>query len=379
MLNVGTTVAKGVVLNFANVHPSLELALPAGCDATSCSAGLVILGDEGLQAIAGYRNCISLEEVAGEVDVGGAAAVCKFDEEFAPGRSSPRSDSPHPVALLVLTSIRRIMKSPEFDGHERARWAGRATAYDRSFARLCAHPATALLDAAGVDKGHRLLDVGTGTGTVAALAHSRGASVLAVDAEPSMLDVAAARLPANATVLATLPVLPFPARIFDATVGNFVINHVGNPAAAVAEMLRVTRPGGRIALTVWPSPSPTAQRLWSEIFDAAGAERPASLPRLDPANDFARTEEGVLTLLEKAGLAEIAATTLTWTLHIHPDDWWAGPAAGLGVPGLIFDHQPSSVIPEIRAAFEDLTAPYLTADGLLALPVKALLTAGSHH
>ncbi|WP_127500157.1 class I SAM-dependent methyltransferase [Actinoplanes solisilvae] len=271
------------------------------------------------------------------------------------------------------------MKSSEFDGWERARWAGRAAAYDRSFARLCAHPAAALLDAAGVDKGHHLLDVGTGTGTVAALAASQGATVVAVDAEPSMLDLAASRLPANATVLATLPVLPFPARAFDATVGNFVINHVGNPAASVSEMTRVTRPGGRIALTVWPSPPPTPQRLWSEIFDAAGAERPSMLPRLDPGHEFPRTRDGVSALLEGAGLAEVTCTTLSWTLHIDPDDFWAGPAAGLSTAGMVFDHQPRSVIPEIRGAFEEITAAYLTGTGLLALPTTALLASGLRH
>ncbi|WP_250029226.1 class I SAM-dependent methyltransferase [Paractinoplanes maris] len=271
------------------------------------------------------------------------------------------------------------MKSPEFDGHERARWAGRAAAYDRSFARLCAHPATALLDAAGVDKGRHLLDVGTGTGTVAALAHSWGATVVAVDAEPSMLDVAATRLPTGATVLGNLPVLPFPPRVFDATVGNFVINHVGKPASAVAEMARVTRPGGRVALTVWPSPPPTAQRLWGDIFDAAGAERPSALPRLDPANDFPRTEAGVTTLLENAGLTEVTCTTVSWTLRIDPEDWWAGPAAGLSTAGLILDHQPPTVVAEIRAAFDEVTAPFRGAGGLLGLPASALLAAGLRH
>ncbi|TDO39227.1 class I SAM-dependent methyltransferase [Paractinoplanes brasiliensis] len=271
------------------------------------------------------------------------------------------------------------MKSPEFDGHERARWSGRAVAYDRSFARLCAHPAEALLDAAGVDKGHRLLDVGTGTGTVAALAWARGVSVTAVDAEPSMLDLAATRLPHGATVLATLPVLPFPARSFDAAVGNFVINHVGNPAAGVSEMARVTRPGGRVAVTVWPSPAPTAQRLWGDVFDAAGAERPAALPRLEAANDFPRTGSGLSALLEGAGLTGVTCEVVSWTLRIDPDDWWAGPAAGLSTAGLILEHQPPSVVPEVRAAFDEVTAPYRTDDGRLALPASALLASGSRH
>ncbi|MFI6329828.1 methyltransferase domain-containing protein [Micromonospora chersina] len=48
----------------------------------------------------------------------------------------------------------------------------------------------ALLDAAAVRAGRRVIDVGTGPGTVAAAALARGAEVVAVDAEPSMLDAA---------------------------------------------------------------------------------------------------------------------------------------------------------------------------------------------
>ncbi|MGW5670974.1 SAM-dependent methyltransferase, partial [Micromonospora sp. NPDC003776] len=82
------------------------------------------------------------------------------------------------------------MIDADYDAHERSRWAGRAEAYQRSFGRLCAYPAEALLDAAAVRAGRRVIDVGTGPGTVAAAALARGAAVLAVDAEPSMLDAA---------------------------------------------------------------------------------------------------------------------------------------------------------------------------------------------
>lgn len=58
------------------------------------------------------------------------------------------------------------------DLHERRAWAGKADAYARSFAKLCAHPVGELLDPAAVGAGTRLLDVGTGTGTVARLSAS---------------------------------------------------------------------------------------------------------------------------------------------------------------------------------------------------------------
>ena len=47
----------------------------------------------------------------------------------------------------------------DFDAYERKIWAGRAAAYQRGFARLTAHTAGALLDAAGARAGTRLLDV----------------------------------------------------------------------------------------------------------------------------------------------------------------------------------------------------------------------------
>ena len=58
----------------------------------------------------------------------------------------------------------------DFDTYERGLWAGRAAAYERGFARLTAHTAGALLDAAGVAAGTRVLDVGTGPGVVAVAA-----------------------------------------------------------------------------------------------------------------------------------------------------------------------------------------------------------------
>ena len=135
-----------------------------------------------------------------------------------------------------------------FDEQERRTWAGRADAYAGSFAALCAHPVPPLLDVAGVGPGTRLLDAGTGTGTVAAAAADRGALVTAVDADPDMAARTASNVPAADVRVAALPVLPFADGEFDTAVANFVLNHVGRPRAALAELRRVTRPGGRITL-----------------------------------------------------------------------------------------------------------------------------------
>jgi SAM-dependent methyltransferase len=269
------------------------------------------------------------------------------------------------------------MTGTAFDDYERSQWAGRATAYRDSLAALCAYPAGLLLDAAQVEAGIRLLDAGTGPGTVAALACSRAAEVVAVDAEPSMLEVARRQAPAADIRPGTLPHLPFADNRFDAAVANFVINHVGDPAAAIDELRRVVRPGGRIAVTIWPYPPPPAQQLWSTIFDAAGVHRPADLPRVASDKDFARTGAGLSELLNRSGLADVHCDTIAWTHHTDPETWWNGPANGIGATGMLLRRQNPSTIAHIRDLYDRHTAAYRDTTGRLRLPTAALLAAAS--
>ena len=275
-----------------------------------------------------------------------------------------------------------------FDARERAMWAGRAGAYLGSFAGLCAYPAGALLDAAEVGAGCRVLDVGTGPGTVAALAWERGAVVVAVDAEPSMVEAARRRVPGMPVWEATLPGLPFEGGSFDVAVANFVVNHVGDPAAAVGELRRVVRPGGRGAVTIWPQPAPPLQRMWGEVLEAAsaaggaGGGAPAATPdmarvRVDAGRDFARTVDGLAALRAGAGLGDVRCETVAWTHRVGVDDWWSGPANGLGALGMALDGQPAAVVGRVRRAYDQVSAAYLGPDGRLALPTAALLAAGT--
>ncbi|MGH8879095.1 MAG: class I SAM-dependent methyltransferase, partial [Stackebrandtia sp.] len=122
----------------------------------------------------------------------------------------------------------------EFDTRIRNTYAGRAELYARTFGKLCAHPVSELLDAVGVAAGHRVLDVGCGSGSVSAAALSRNASVTAIDAEPSMVELTRKAAPEAAVSRQVLPDLSFADASFDAVVGNFVVNQVADPRAVVA-------------------------------------------------------------------------------------------------------------------------------------------------
>lgn len=112
----------------------------------------------------------------------------------------------------------------------------------------------ALAERGRVTTNSRVVDVGTGTGFVAAGLAGRAGTVVGVDNSPAMLAVAASNLSALAADNVTLADgdiddLPLPDDSADVAVANMVLHHAPDPAAMLAEMARVVRPGGTIAIT----------------------------------------------------------------------------------------------------------------------------------
>lgn len=137
--------------------------------------------------------------------------------------------------------------------------------------------AAAVVEAAEITGEDTVLDVATGTGSVAITAARRGADVTGVDITPPLLaeaesHAAVAGVDDIAWDVGDAADLPYPDDHFDATVSN--LGHMyGDPPDVVAdELRRVTAPGGRLAFTSW---TPTT------AFPAV-AQR--ILPHLDPAD-----------------------------------------------------------------------------------------------
>lgn len=233
-----------------------------------------------------------------------------------------------------------------------------------------------LLDAAEVGAAVKVLDVGTGTGAVAVAACARGATVTAVDADPDMVRLAREAAKDAQVRVAALPSLPFDNDQFDAALANFVLNHVGRPLEALRELRRVTRPGGRVAVTIWAHPGGGGQKLIGRAVEAAGVTRPNDLPFLAPEDDFPRTAIGLADLLAAAGLAEPSSQVIEWDHRVAADDWWSGPAAGVSFFGHLIVRQPPAKIAEIKRHFADLSSEFASPDGMLALPHAALLATG---
>src|SRR3954451_8612645 len=141
-----------------------------------------------------------------------------------------------------------------FKAFEAAGWSRRATTYGRVTGAITARFIDALLDAARVGSGMRVLDVATGPGHVAAAAAARGAVPVGVDVAEGMLAVARRDHPQLDFRFGDAEALPFADGSFDAVVGAFVLNHLPRPEVAAAEFARVLAGGGRLALSVWDVP-----------------------------------------------------------------------------------------------------------------------------
>jgi len=112
---------------------------------------------------------------------------------------------------------------------------------------------TALAERAEVGGHSTVVDVGTGTGFIAAGLASLVGRVIGVDSSPAMLRVAAdnvAALGISSAVLVEggLDALPLADGSVDAAVANMVLHHAPDPTAMLTEMARVVRPGGIVAI-----------------------------------------------------------------------------------------------------------------------------------
>lgn len=137
-----------------------------------------------------------------------------------------------------------------------------------------------LLGMGSAHPGERLLDAGCGTGYFSRLWRERGKQVTALDLAPGMLDVARQRQAAHHYLLGDIERVPLPDAAMDICFSSTVVQWCSDLPAALAELYRVTRPGGAILFSTlsadrcrnWGRPATGRRRAPRERFPAAGAD-----------------------------------------------------------------------------------------------------------
>lgn len=146
----------------------------------------------------------------------------------------------------------------QFKANQRASWA-----HFGPLAVFTTPSAARLVRFAGVQPGQRVLDVGSGTGVVAITAARLGAKVTGSDLTPELLEQARHNAGiANVEMEwreADVEKLPFADAQYDFVLSQFGHMFAPRPDVAIAEMLRVLRPGGTIAFSTWPPDGFVAQ------------------------------------------------------------------------------------------------------------------------
>lgn len=217
-----------------------------------------------------------------------------------------------------MTSLGSDVDPQKIIEEQKPVWNRTADDYAEMFDGNVTQAVEPTLDAVGVRKGTRILDVASGPGILAAAAHVRGATVTGTDFAERMVEAARKRVPGIRFEMADAADLPFADQSFDAVTVGFALFLMGEPFKALHEAHRVLVPGGRLAVTVWDWPVPAFDLFYGAMNkylpdEAAILENaPDSTPPLMGVSDHTSLK----TALSEAGFfnPQVSKLPLIWEL-----------------------------------------------------------------
>jgi len=227
-------------------------------------------------------------------------------------------------------------------------------------------------DAAGIAARDRVLDVACGTGVLARAAHALGASVTGLDCNAAMLAIARRRDAGVDWRDGRAEELPFDDGSFDVVVSQFGLMFFQDRDAALAEMRRVLRPGGRLAIAVWASLDETPgyadmTRLIARLFGERVADALRAPYRLGDAGRFAAS-------IREAGFTDVAVVREQGTARYPSiDEWVRMDVKGWTLGDLIDDEQ----FARLKETARSELGAHVGDDGAVEFAAPALIGIGA--
>jgi SAM-dependent methyltransferase len=263
-----------------------------------------------------------------------------------------------------------------WDGSEGDYWAAQSEIFERSLAGYD----DKFFDAAAITAADRVLDLGCGTGSTTRTAARRAVrgAALGVDLSSAMLAVARRKAQdeglRNVEFLqADAQVHPFDEASFDVAVSRTAAMFFADRVAALANVRRALRPGGRLALLVWQRPERNDWFL--ELTGALAAGRRLPAPPPDAPHPFAMADPAVTgDVVAEAGYTDVQVVGLHRRMYLGPDPQRAYDFA-LGLLGWMLDGLDPARAARAHAALRATMEAHADTDGVTFGSAAWLVTA----
>ena len=214
----------------------------------------------------------------------------------------------------------------------------------------------AMIDAAGVGHGHRVLDIGCGAGHSCGLIAATGASVVGVDAAAGLIDHARRTVGDAEFHVGGIEDLEFADDEFDVVFAANSVQYAADLGAALAELKRVCKPEGAVVAGLFGPPDDVTYR---PVLEALGPFMPPPPPGAKPGGPFRLSSPGVLAAaFADAGLevVEQGAVNCPFSYESWDEFWQIAHAAG--PTQMAIGHSGADVVEEAnRQAVEPFVAP----------------------
>jgi ubiquinone/menaquinone biosynthesis C-methylase UbiE len=298
--------------------------------------------------------------LGGSVEVGAAGAF------YVRGMSA-RKEETMTTSEDEATGTQEHVAPPEA-------WDAIADGYDRYVAPQEVDLATEALRMVGLEPGERFLDVAAGTGGLSLPAARLGAQVLATDWSPAMIKRFEARVREEGLSTAAGRVmdchaLELPHDRFDVTGSQFGVMLVSEQPRALREMVRVTRPGGRVLVIAYGSPAELEfLQIFISALTAVVPEFPG-LPDDPPPLEFQVSDPDVLhRRLTDAGLKDIRVErTAERPAFTSGQEMWDWVLYGNPIPGMLTADLTESQRARLRQVLDGVLRERAGANGRAVL------------